>query len=174
MQYLLLTNILIIEKSILYPDVFVNDVFVKIIPTFHDALESIGFVFENEKKRIVYITDTGYVHHNVFEYISNAECYVLESNHDPELLRHSSRPYSTIVRILSDHGHLSNEDSAVVLASVMGDKTKLVMHAHISQECNLTQVLTATRDKVLSDYGLDVSGVNFVILSPLPSKEYEI
>ena len=56
----------------------------------------------------------------------------------------------------------------------MGVKTKLVMHAHISQECNLSQIVEMTRIKVLEDFAIDTSGVKFVITSPFPSEEYEI
>ena len=86
----------------------------------------------------------------------------------------SSRPYSLKIRILSDHGHLSNEDSMVVLANVMGPSTKLVMHAHISQECNLTQILELTRKKVFDSFGIDYSNIKFEILHPYPSEEYNI
>ena len=87
---------------------------------------------------------------------------------------HSARPYPLKIRILSDHGHLSNVDSMVTLAHIMGPDTKLVMHAHISQECNLSQIVEFTRIKVLEEYGIITEGVNFVILAPRPSLEYEI
>ena len=62
----------------------------------------------------------------------------------------------------------------LVLAHCMGEKTKLVMHAHISQECNLTQIVELTRKKVFDDFGLDTSGIEFVITGPFRLKEYEI
>lgn len=163
-----------IENTIFYQEFLLLHLRVFVLPTFHDAAESVGFILQEEDKRLVYITDTGYVHQALYESISNAEAYILESNHDPSILMHSTRPYPLKMRILSNHGHLSNEDSMVTLAHVMGEKTKLVMHAHISQECNLTQIVEMTRRKVLGDYGIDTTGVEFVITSPMPSKEYEI
>lgn len=170
-------TIVVIERmpdSIFYPKYVIDDFIVQVLPTFHDALEPIGFLFESEEKRLCYITDTGYVHHDLNSIISNCECYILESNHDPEMLLHSSRPYHLKLRILSDHGHLSNEDSMVSLANLIGDKTKLVMHAHVSEECNLSPIIELTRKRVLDGYGIVTDNINFIILSRRPTGEFEI
>lgn len=163
-----------IENSILYPFFIERDLKIQVLPLFHDARECIGFSFVNDGKKLVYITDTGYVHQAIYEEISNAEAYILESNHDPEILMHSERPYILKIRILGDHGHMSNEDSMITLCNVMGNKTKIVLHAHISQECNLTEIINLTREKVLDDYGIDASNVSFGILRPYFSGDYEI
>ncbi|MCI5582605.1 MAG: MBL fold metallo-hydrolase [Anaeroplasma sp.] len=162
------------DNSIFYKSFEIDNLKIDVLPTFHDASESVGFIFHENDKKIVYITDTGYVHQSLYELISNADAYILESNHDPEILMHSNRPYNLKIRILSNHGHLSNEDSMVTLAHVMGNKTKLVMHAHISQECNLGQIVEMTRKKVLDEYAIDTEGIDFVVLNPYPSKEYEV
>lgn len=163
-----------LDNTIFYQDLDLIDLKVNVLPTFHDAAESIGFVFHEMDKKLVYITDTGYVHQSLYEQIGNAEAYILESNHDPSILMHSNRPYHLKLRILSNHGHLSNEDSMVTLAHVIGNKTKLVIHAHISQECNLTQIIDMTRKKVLDDYGISTDEIEFVNATPYPMKEYEI
>lgn len=163
-----------IEDSIFYEPFTIGNCKINTLPLFHDARETIGFSFNWDDKRFVYITDTGYVHQEIYPLISNANAYILESNHDPEILMHSSRPYPLKIRILSDHGHLSNVDSMVTLAHIMGPNTKLVMHAHISQECNLTQIVELTRKKVLDEYAINTEGIEFVILAPRPSLEYSV
>lgn len=163
-----------LDNTIFYQDLDLMGLKVNVLPTFHDAAESIGFVFCEMDKKLVYITDTGYVHQSLYDQISNADAYILESNHDPSILMHSNRPYHLKLRILSNHGHLSNEDSMVTLAHVIGSKTRLVIHAHISQECNLTQIIDMTRKKVLDDYGISTDGIEFVNATPYPMKEYEI
>lgn len=85
----------------------------------------------------------------------------------------SDRSYSLKTRILSEHGHLSNEDAFVTLAHIMGEHTHLVFYAHISQECNLTEIIEMTRKKVMSDLGIDTSRISFVVTSPLPTEVYE-
>ncbi len=163
-----------LENSILYESIYLNNTSINVLPTFHDASESVGFKIINNEHSIVYITDTGYVHNSLFETITNADCYVLEFNHDPHVLMASDRTYALKMRILSDHGHLSNEDAAVVLAKVMGDKTKLVFYAHISQECNLTQIIDLTRKKVMDDLGVDTSNVEFVVTSPIATGVFDL
>lgn len=171
-------RIYILEKSEInmnYKNIDFDDFSVEPIPTFHDASESCGYIINRLGKKLVYITDTGYVHSSLYSKISNADCYVLESNHDPQILMSDPiRPLALKLRILSEHGHLSNEDSMVVLAKVMGEKTKLVLHAHISQDCNLTQIVNLTRERVFNDYGLDVKNVEFVITSPYRTKEFKL
>ncbi|MDE6655781.1 MAG: MBL fold metallo-hydrolase [Anaeroplasmataceae bacterium] len=163
-----------LANSILYESFSLGKTEIHVLPTFHDAAESVGFKIQEGEYSLVYITDTGYVHHSLYEIISNADCYVLEFNHDPYILMSSDRTYSLKMRILSDHGHLSNEDAAVTLAKIMGDKTKLVFYAHISQECNLSEIIELTRKKVMDDLGMDTSKVKFVITSPLPTKVYSL
>ena len=60
----------------------------------------------------------------------------MESNHDIEMLNNSSYPFSTRQRILSDKGHLSNYDSAKYLSNFIGNKTKYILLAHLSEENN--------------------------------------
>lgn len=161
-----------IANSILYESLILGETRVEVLPTFHDATESVGYKVQDATQTLVYITDTGYVHQSLFPSISNADCYVLEFNHDPYILMSSDRTYSLKMRILSDHGHLSNEDAAVTLAKIMGEKTRLVFYAHISQECNLTETIDLTRKKVMDDLGMDTSKVEFVVTSPAPTKVY--
>lgn len=170
--YIILLNRL--ANSIRYESISLDLTEVEVLPTFHDAAESVGYKIKDTDQTLVYITDTGYVHHSLFETISNADCYILEFNHDPYILMSSDRTYALKQRILSDHGHLSNEDAAVTLAKIMGDKTKLVFYAHISQECNLSEIIELTRKKVMDDLGMDTSKVEFVITSPLPTKVYSL
>lgn len=163
-----------LEKSILYQDIFLDDLLIQVLPTFHDALEPVGYKIVAEEKSIVYITDTGYIHQTLFPIISDADCYVLECNHDPYILMSSDRTYSLKMRILSDHGHLSNEDAFVTLAHIMGEHTHLVFCAHISQECNLFEIIELTRKKVMTELGMDTTNINFVMTSPMPTEVFEL
>lgn len=103
----------------------------------HDAFEPVGFVFENhENKRLVLLTDTGYVDQSYIDVISNADVYILEANHDPKKLLNSSRPFSLKQRILGITGHLSNEDAASLMNKLIYEKKAIWIVAHISDDCN--------------------------------------
>lgn len=157
-----------------YDEINYLDLKIKPIAAFHDAAECVGYVLEADEKKLGLLTDTGYVHQKVIPYLLNLDCYILESNHDPEMLMSSSRPYYLKQRILSDHGHLSNQDSMATLVKIMGDKTKLVMHAHISNECNLSEIVELTRKTVFNEYGISTEGIKFVVLHDYKSEDYEI
>ena len=130
--------------------------------------------FSQNDRKLVYITDTGYVHHALFDKISDANCYIFESNHDPQILMESDRPYETKMRILSDHGHLSNQDSAYTLTNIVGPDTNHIIYAHISEECNLVQIVKLTSIRVFKDVGVSTDGIKFEYASQTPLEVFEV
>lgn len=152
----------------------INDIELDVLQLFHDALDPVGYAFKCDDKKLVYVTDTGYVHFSLYEKISNANCYIFESNHDPELLMESDRPYETKMRILSDHGHLSNQDSAYILTNLVGVNTKRIIYAHISEECNLVQIVKITSKRVFKDIGINTDEITFEYASQVPLKVFEL
>ncbi len=137
-----------------------KDIIVTPIPTSHDAGESVGFVVELGDVKMCYITDTGLISENTLSFINNFNIYVIESNHEPEVLNKSSRPYHIKQRILGDKGHLSNLDCSYALSQVVGNNTKLVVLAHVSTEGNTYslphEVMKEVFDKVNIDIDFDV------------------
>ena len=61
---------------------------------------------------------------------------IIESNHDIRMLLNTNRPFELKNRIMSDHGHLCNEDSAIAAVSIIGEHTKEIVLAHLSEEAN--------------------------------------
>ena len=106
------------------------------IKTSHDAPDSRGYIIISGDDSIVYITDTGYINKKYFDILSNRNVYVMESNHDIEMLNNGSYPFNLRQRILSDKGHLSNYDSAKYLSSFIGNNTKCIILAHLSEDNN--------------------------------------
>ena len=142
--------------------------------TFHDTLEPVGFLIEEDNKSLGYITDTGYVHQDVLNKIKNCDCYIFETNHDPEMLMNSNRTYNLKMRILSDRGHLSNADGIYALANAVGPKTKYVIFAHISEECNLREIINLTRKRIFSKLGIDDTKINFIMSLETDIEEIEL
>ena len=118
----------------------IKDLSINIIKTSHDASDSFGYIIESNNKSIVYITDTGYINNKYFNLLFNKDIYILESNHDIEMLNNSSYPFALRQRILSDKGHLSNYDSAKYLSKFIGEKTKYILLAHLSEENNTKEL----------------------------------
>ena len=94
----------------------IKDIEVNVIKTSHDTDDSVGYIINNEGKSIVYITDTGYINRKYFDLLKNRNIYIMESNHDVEMLNNGKYPFELRQRILSDKGHLSNYDSAKYLS----------------------------------------------------------
>ena len=132
-----------------YDQITLNDLTIDTFKVSHDASDPMGFkLTSSDNKSLVYITDTG--HLDGFKLIENASSYIIEANHEPNVLMLSSRPWPLKQRIMSSEGHLSNNDSAKLFFSLMGDDTKSVMLYHLSKECN-------NKDLALSAYKLYAS-----------------
>ncbi len=114
---------------------------VNVIKTSHDAPDSIGFIFKIDDKEIVYLTDLGFIKKSILNLIKNKDYYILESNHDIDMLLNSNRPKSLINRIKGRSGHLSNQQAINYLNKVINDNTKHIFLAHLSQECNNEDLL---------------------------------
>src|SRR5699024_1080680 len=106
------------------------------IKTSHDAKGSVGFLITEDDNSIVYITDTGYINRKYFPLLENKNIYYIESNHDEKMLMDGPYPYYLKQRIISDEGHLSNDTTAKYLKKLVGDNTKYIILAHLSEHNN--------------------------------------
>lgn len=122
----------------------------------HDAADPMFYCFHQGDKKIVIITDTGYVSDRMKGVISNADAYVFESNHDVQMLRMGRYPWSIKRRILSDVGHVSNEDAALAMSEVAGDRTKRIYLAHLSQDNNIKELARMSVTQTLESRGIIV------------------
>ena len=103
-------------------------------PGFRAGWNNFGFIVESRRRRFVYATDTGRVTDELLEAVKRGHVVLLESNHDPELELNSSRPHQTKEWILSDYGHLSNDQCADALTRAT--RAHAVILGHLSGECN--------------------------------------
>ena len=122
----------------------IGDMHIIVIKTSHDAPDSRGYIIISGDDSIVYITDTGYINKKYFDILSNRDLYIMESNHDVEMLTNGKYPFSIRQRILSDKGHLSNYDSSKYLSSFIGDNTHYILLAHLSQDNNTEELAYET------------------------------
>ncbi|WP_057914118.1 MBL fold metallo-hydrolase [Peribacillus muralis] len=139
----------------------------------HDAAEPMFYVFHHEDKKLVVITDTGYVSDRMKGIISNADAYVFESNHDVSMLRMGKYPWSIKRRILSDVGHVCNEDAALAMSEVAGDKTKRIYLAHLSLDNNMKDLARMSVEQTLKTKGI-VVGEQFSLFDTDPKRPTEL
>lgn len=119
----------------------------------HDASEPIGYVIESNNKKAVFLTDTGYVDQSYFELLKNADMYLLEANHDPEMLMNSRRPFHLKRRIVSEKGHLGNNEAAWLINEFIKERDEEVIWAvaHISEDCNTIYKIEEAIVKIVND-----------------------
>lgn len=125
------------QKCIFIEDEFnINDVEIELIHTSHDAPYSVGFIITHENKSLAYVTDTGYINRKYLSKMVGKDAYIIESNHDEVMLMDGPYPRFLKERVISDKGHLSNKTTAKYLRKIIGDNTKHIILAHLSEKNN--------------------------------------
>ena len=136
----------------------IKDLTITAIKTSHDAEDSNGYIIESENKSLVYITDTGYINIKNHRLLKNRTIYILESNHDVEMLMNNPNyPYHIKQRILGDKGHLSNKDSAYYLKKFIGENTKYIILAHLSEHNNTDELALKTLTETIDNNNIDIT-----------------
>ncbi len=104
----------------------------------HDAADPIAFTFRCNGTKVAICTDLGYMPELVKVHLREADCLILESNHDLDMLKVGPYPWVVKQRVLSRTGHLSNHAVSEFLADPEGfdSRARHLVLAHISQENN--------------------------------------
>lgn len=120
----------------------------------HDAADPMFYVFHENGRKLVLITDTGYVSDRMKGYIQGADSFVFESNHDVGMLQMGRYPWSVKRRILSDVGHVSNEDAAVAMSEVVEQKPTRMYLSHLSKDNNMKDLARMSVSQTLQSCGI--------------------
>ena len=140
-----------------YEPFIIKDIKITPFPTSHDATNPCGYILEADDEKLVYMTDTGVFLEETLPYITNPDYLIIESNHDIQMEMRTHRSFRLKQRILSEYGHLCNEDSAFASLEILGDKTKEIILAHLSEEANTPEVALEAYEKVFNYKGVDIS-----------------
>ena len=149
------TNFLPEQKFLISPGTAFDLCGVKIEPFTvpHDAVSTIGYVFQACGHRIGVATDLGHVTLLVQQKLRGCSLLVLEANHDPGMLFASSRHVRVKRRIFSREGHLSNADAMAALEDLLSPECRALVLAHINSECNDRELLENMAEKTLQNLG---------------------
>lgn len=121
----------------------------------HDTADPVGFVLTDGCCRVGYCTDTGKITTLIEHHLRGCHALVLESNHDPLMLREGPYPPKLQQRVRSNQGHLANEDAGRFLKKTIGGNSSLVhvVLAHLSETNNLPRLaLEAARTSLGPDF----------------------
>ncbi|WP_085522460.1 MBL fold metallo-hydrolase [Tuberibacillus sp. Marseille-P3662] len=122
----------------------------------HDAAEPMFFVFHHNRKKLALLTDLGYVSDRIHGYVRESDAFILEANHDIQMLMMGRYPWNVKRRILGDSGHISNEDAGAALTGFLGNTTKHIYLAHLSQDNNMKDLARLSVQQKLEEIGLCV------------------
>ncbi|HEX7047600.1 MAG TPA: MBL fold metallo-hydrolase [Gammaproteobacteria bacterium] len=129
------SGLLILEEPLVIGDLEVLPVHVP-----HDAREPAQYVFTDGARRFGILTDLGCVTPHVLECYSGLDAFLLEGNHDTEMLANGPYHHRLKRRVAGNYGHLSNAQAAGLLAAVDTSKLQHIVAAHLSEHNN-TQAL---------------------------------
>jgi phosphoribosyl 1,2-cyclic phosphodiesterase len=128
----------------------------------HDSQGNVAYRIKCDGITFVLATDVGHVTDEIAGLISEANYLVLESNHEVEKLIAGKYPPYLKTRILSDTGHLSNENCGKALLNNATPNLRKVWLCHLSHDNNDPELAFKTVDRVLRDGGI------------IPGKDFEL
>ena len=120
---------------------------VKRLETCHDTKAPCMYSFEKDGQVLTIATDTGRVTKSVRTAVEKSDVLIIEANHDKYLLQKDlCHDEISKCRVRSEQGHLSNDDTEDLLASLKVHAPAKVMLAHISVGSNTPELV---KDMVL-------------------------
>ncbi len=102
----------------------------------HDAADPVAYRVNSGEKSAAVVTDLGVYNDYIVDHLQGLDAVLLEANHDVRMLQAGVYPYYLKQRILSNHGHLSNENAGRLLCRILHDNLKSVFLGHLSKENN--------------------------------------
>ena len=119
----------------------------------HDATQTVGYHFTFDGERFTVMTDLGEVTDQAVHYASLADHLVVESNYDVDMLMTGSYPPALKRRILTQNGHLSNEQTASLLRRCRHETLRDVFLCHLSANNNTPELAYGSAQKTLGSVG---------------------
>ena len=127
----------------------VGDVRITAFPTPHDTSASFGYRIEGSEV-FAFATDTGHISDELLEGLQGADTVVIEANHDKVMLKNGPYPPFLKQRVLSKHGHLSNDDCAKLACLLADSGTRQIILGHLSQQNNTPEAAETAVSEALS------------------------
>ena len=127
------------------------------IPVPHDAKEPCQFIFSNGDWRLGVLTDTGSITPYIEQQYSACDAFILEANHDEEMLANGSYPPSLKHRVGGNYGHLNNGQAKDLLNAIDISKLQYLVASHISDKNN---TVALARDKMSEALDTDASWID--------------
>jgi phosphoribosyl 1,2-cyclic phosphodiesterase len=123
--------------------------------THHDAYEPVGYTVTDGEAKVSICLDTGKVDGEMLEAMAGSDIYIIEANHEPDMVEAGDYPDSVKARILSDNGHLSNEQVATALQRLIQGRGERIYLTHLSKRNNIPTLAEMTVKAALRRRGFE-------------------
>lgn len=134
----------------------IKDLEIKSFNIPHDAVAAVGYTVHSNGKQASVTTDFGVYTEEIRDNIKDSQVLLLESNHDVNMLKYGPYPYNLKRRILSEVGHLSNEDCGKVIVDILKYGIgKRVLLGHLSGTNNNPDLAYQTVLSVLQENSIE-------------------
>lgn len=136
-------------------DINIDDWYIESFETHHDAYSPLGYVISDyEGQKCSVCLDTGHVDPGMLAAMEYSNIYIIESNHEPNMVEVSDYPPATKARIISHIGHLSNEQTAEALSKLVMGVGEQIYLTHLSSKNNMPALAEMTVKRGLAKKGL--------------------
>lgn len=148
-------NIKIIPKRSV---IAIKDLDVISFNTPHDAVAPMGYTFHSKGKKISIATDIGTFTEEIKNNLAESEVILLEANHDVQMLKYGPYPYDLKRRVLSEIGHLSNEDCGKAILDILKQKDmkRKIVLGHLSNTNNVPELAYRAVKNILDQRSLNI------------------
>lgn len=148
------TNVVVFQNNTTFT---IGELNVHARRTIHDAADPSCFVIEaRDGTRVGIASDLGYVDDPVLKHLSGCDGLFFESNHDLDMLRMGTYPWSLKRRIMSRFGHLSNDDAMLAVQRMIGADLKTLCLIHLSQKNNTESIVREMASQLLKRTGVQL------------------
>ncbi|MPQ43406.1 MBL fold metallo-hydrolase [Clostridium tarantellae] len=142
----------------------IKDLDIVCFNTPHDSIAPMGYTFSSNGKSASIVTDIGTFTEEIKRNIKDSQVVLLESNHDVEMLKFGPYPYDLKRRVLSEIGHLCNEDCGRAIVDILNINDKIsrnIVLGHLSNTNNVPELAYTTVLNVLNENKIAVGkGLN--------------
>ena len=141
----------------------IGDLEVKSFVIPHDAIAPCGYTISNNNKRVSVATDFGTFTDEIYSNIKDSNVILLESNHDVNMLKYGPYPYPLKRRILSEIGHLSNDDCGKAIIDIVKcGEGKNILLGHLSRTNNNPDLAFQTALSAIEEKGI-IQGKDLIL-----------
>ncbi len=135
-------------------DFYIGELNITPFSTPHDSVDPVGYRFFYKGRTLTVMTDIGHMNDKLLQMASGVDLLLLESNHDVDMLKYGPYPPHLQRRILSNRGHLCNDDAAAALVKLHAHGVRNVVLGHLSAQNNTELLALRTAEEALYHAGL--------------------